>query len=195
MKKILTFLLLITSFSLLSQILKDSIFIKKDIFEVSYSEKLRQPLRVKYRVLCQNGNAKRKGMEFYTEKGYITSNDKDYENNFYDKGHLAPAADFNCDKDMLYKTFTYLNCCLQNQDLNRGTWKLLELYERELSKKYNNVEVEVKLIFSNKSIKLKTGATVPDAFTKTIKYNNIKEKYYFLNEKPKSNNFKLYLVR
>ncbi len=180
---------------MLSQILRDSVFIKTDIFEVSYSEKLKQPLRVKYRVLCQNGKATRKGMEFYTEKGYITSNDKDYENNFYDKGHLAPAADFNCDKTMLYKTFTYLNCSLQNQYLNRGTWRLLELHERELSKKYSNVEVEIKLIFSNKSIKLKSGATVPDAFTKTIKYNNIKEKYYFINEKPKSNNFKIYLIK
>ena len=46
-----------------------------------------------------------------------------------------------------------------------------------------------------KSIKLPTGATVPDAFLKIIKYNGITEKYYFLNEKPKSSNFKLYIVK
>jgi endonuclease G len=193
MKRLLLLLLLTTSFLSFGQ-LRDSVYVKTDIFEVSYSEKLEQPLRIKYQVLCPNGQASRQGMDFYTEKGYKTSDAKDYENNIYDKGHCAPAADFNCDKVMLFKTFTYLNCTLQDQHLNRGTWRFLEVYERELSKKYT-VDVEIKLIFSDKSIKLPTGATVPDAFLKTIKYNGITEKYYFVNEKPKSSDFKLYLIK
>ena len=194
MKKLLSILLFITTFMSYSQVVRDSVLVKTDIFEVSYSEKLEQPLRVKYRVLCQDGKASRQGMDFYTEKGYKTSDAKDYENNIYDKGHCAPAADFNCDKVMLLKTFTYLNCALQDQFLNRGTWRLLEVHERELAKK-SAVDVEVKLIFSDKSIKLPTGATVPDAFIKTIKYDGKVEKYYFLNEKPKSNNYLLYLIK
>ena len=193
MKKLLLLLLLTTSFLSFGQ-LRDSVYVKTDIFEVSYSEKLEQPLRIKYQVLCPNGQASRQGMDFYTEKQYKTSDAKDYENNVYDKGHLAPAADFSCDKVMLYKTFTYLNCTLQNQYLNRGTWRFLEVYERELAKKYI-VVVEIKLIYSDKSIKLPTGATVPDAFLKIIKYNGITEKYYFLNEKPKSSDFKLYITK
>ena len=193
MKKLLSILLFVTTISY-SQVIRDSVLVKTDIFEVSYSEKFEQPLRVKYRVLCQDGKASRQGMDFYTEKSYKTSDEKDYENNIYDKGHCAPAADFNCDKVMLFKTFTYLNCTLQDQYLNRGTWRFLEVYERELAKKYT-VDVEIKLIFSNKSIKLPTGATVPDAFLKTIKYNGITEKYYFVNERPKFSDFKLYLIK
>lgn len=177
-----------------SQVIRDSVLVKTDIFEVSYSEKFEQPLRVKYRVLCQDGKTSREGMNFYTENNYKTSDTKDYETNMYDKGHCAPAADFNCDRIMLFKTFTYLNCTLQEQSLNRGTWRFLEIYERKLAKKYT-VDVEIKIIFSDKSIKLPTGATVPDAFLKIIKYNGIKEKYYFLNQKPKSNDFKLYLIK
>lgn len=194
MKKLLSILLFITTFLSYSQVVRDSVLVKTDIFEISYSEKFEQPLRVKYRVLCQEGKVSRQGMDFYTEKGYKTSDSKDYENNIYDKGHCAPAADFNCDKTTLFKTFTYLNCTLQDQFLNRGTWRLLEVHERELAKKYI-VDVEIKIIFSDKSIKLPTGATVPDAFIKTIKYNGIVEKYYFINEKPKSNNYTLYLVK
>ena len=145
MKKLLSILLFVTTISY-SQVIRDSVLVKTDIFEVSYSEKFEQPLRVKYRVLCQDGKASRQGMDFYTEKSYKTSDEKDYENNIYDKGHCAPAADFNCDKVMLFKTFTYLNCTLQDQYLNRGTWRLLELHERELSKKYI-VDVEIKIIF------------------------------------------------
>ncbi len=191
MKKILLILLL-TTFISYSQ--RDSVLVKTDIFEVSYSEKFEQPLRVKYRVLCHNGKVSRKGMDFYTEDGYKTSDSRDYEDNIYDKGHCAPAADFNCDKVMLLKTFTYLNCSLQNQFLNRGAWRLLEAHERELSKIYI-VDIEIKIIFSEKSIKLSTGATVPYAFIKIIKFNGKTEKYYFINEKPKYKNYRYYLVK
>jgi DNA/RNA endonuclease G (NUC1) len=67
---------------------------------------------------------------------------------------LAPAADFNCDLASLRKTFTYLNCALQYDELNRGVWRLLEEHERVLAKKYK-VDIEVRCVFSNKSIKLK----------------------------------------
>ncbi len=194
MKRILfTTLLLLVGFTCLSQTLRDSVLVDKGIFKIVYSEKLEQPLRVNYKILCQNGQASRQGMDFYIEKEYKTSDAKDYENNIYDKGHCAPAADFNCDKETLYKTFTYLNCALQDQYLNRGTWRLLEVYERELAKKYS-VEVEIKLIFSPNSIKLPSGATVPDAFLKIIKYNGIIEKYYFVNEKPKYSDFSKYKI-
>lgn len=194
MKRILfTTLLLLVSFISLSQTLRDSVLVDKGIFKIVYSEKLEQPLRVNYKILCQNGQASRQGMYFYIEKEYKTSDAKDYENNIYDKGHCAPAADFNCDKETLYKTFTYLNCALQDQYLNRGTWRLLEVYERELAKKYS-VEVEIKLIFSPNSMKLSSGATVPDAFLKIIKYNGIIEKYYFVNEKPKYSDFSKYKI-
>jgi endonuclease G len=191
MKKILLILSL-TSFLSFGQ-LRDSVFVKTEIFEVSYSEKLEQPLRIKYHVSCPNGQASRKGMNFYTEKKYRTSDDDDYKDNVFDKGHLAPAADFNCDKNTLYKTFTYLNCVLQDKYLNRGTWRFLEAYERKLASKYS-VDVEIKVIYSTKSIKLPTGATIPYAFLKIIKYNGVSEKYYFLNEKPKSSDFNLYII-
>jgi DNA/RNA endonuclease G (NUC1) len=51
-------------------------------------------------------------MEFYTDKDIKTSDTRDYLNNVYDRGHLAPVADFNCDLATLRKTFTYLNCAL-----------------------------------------------------------------------------------
>jgi hypothetical protein len=46
------------------------------------------------------------------------------------------------------------------------------------------VEVEIKMVYSKTSVKLPTGATIPDGFLKTIKYGKIKEVYYFKNEDP-----------
>ena len=175
--------------------LRDSIYIKTDMFEIVYSEKLQQPKFIRYTVQCPNGSAPRTGMDFYTCDSILTSDDKDYVNNPYDKGHLAPAADFNCTKDLLFKTFTYLNCSLQQENLNRTTWRLLEVRERELAKTNKTVVVEIRCIYSKTSIVLPTGATVPDGYIKTIKYGNKIEKYYFKNEKPLSTDFTKYKIK
>jgi endonuclease G len=133
-------------------------------------------------------------MDFYTQVGLITSDNADYAANVYDKGHCAPAADFNCTKEMLYKTFTYVNCVLQHERLNRGVWRLLESYERELAKT-NTVNVEIRMVYSKTSLKLPTGATVPDGFYKIIKFGNQVEKYYFPNTSPTQSNFRNYLIK
>lgn len=43
----------------------------------------------------------------------IQSNTKDYNNARYDRGHMAPAADFICDPDWRDATFTMANVCPQ----------------------------------------------------------------------------------
>ena len=173
---------------------RDSVYIKTDIFTTVYSEILQQPKWVKYTVQCPTGTAPRTGMDFYPQTGLITSDNNDYVNNIWDKGHCAPAADFNCTKEMLYKTFTYANCVLQHERLNRGVWRLLESYERELAKT-TTVNVEIRMVYSITSLKLPTGATVPDGFYKTIKFENKIEKYYFPNTSPTLSLFKLYLIK
>jgi endonuclease G len=191
MKKLLLILFLLP---LVAFAQRDSVYVKTDIFTSVYSEVLQQPKWVKYTVQCPNGKAPRTGMDFYTVPGIITSDANDYVNNVYDKGHCAPAADFNCTKKLLYKTFTYTNCVLQHERLNRGIWRLLEAYERNLSAT-NVVEVEIRMVYSPTSLKLPTGATVPDGFYKTIKFGNTKEVYYFPNTSPTQSDFKKYLIK
>jgi endonuclease G len=191
MKKLLLLLFL---FPLVAFAQRDSVYIKTDIFTAVYSEILQQPKWVTYTVQCPTGTAPRTGMDFYTQVGLITSDNADYAANVYDKGHCAPAADFNCTKEMLYKTFTYVNCVLQHERLNRGVWRLLESYERELAKT-NTVNVEIRMVYSKTSLKLPTGATVPDGFYKIIKFGNQVEKYYFPNTSPTQSNFRNYIVK
>jgi endonuclease G len=169
------------------------VLVKTDIFTVNYSEIYQQPLRIEYLVQCPNGGASRKGMDFYTNDSIITSDNGDYENNIYDKGHLAPAADFTCSKEMLYKTFSYLNCALQDQYLNRGTWRLLESYERQLAVAAPGTKVEIVLEFKVKT-KLPTGATVPSGFYKRITSGGKVYMYYFPNSKPLTSDYTKYQI-
>ena len=131
MKKLLLLLVLLPSILFAQKPLRDSVKVKTQIYEVMYSEKLESPLWVKYSVQCPTGTASRSGMDFYTCDSIKTSDNADYVNNVYDKGHMAPAADFNCTKPMLYMTFSYLNCALQDQYLNRGVWRMLGLQYRD----------------------------------------------------------------
>jgi DNA/RNA endonuclease G (NUC1) len=182
MKKFtLIFLILLPIFSL-SQ--RAEVKIDAGIYQVVYSEVYQQPLKVSYEVLCPSGTASRKGMNFFTNDSIITSDNLDYVNNVWDKGHMAPAAAFTCDIPTLKKTFSYLNCSLQHENLNRGVWRLLEEHERNLAKSGKKVKVDIIVDFT-KGQKIPTGATVPSGYWKTIYVNGKAfECYYFPNEKP-----------
>ena len=194
MRQIL-FALLLTPVLATAQ-LRDSVLIKTDIYEVIYSEKLESPRWVQYTVLCPNGTASRSGMDFYTNDSVKTSSNEDYIKNEWDKGHMAPAADFNCDKEMLHKTFSYLNCALQNQYLNRGVWRMLEIQEREWAKK-ETTTVTINLVFDKTSYTLPTGATVPNGFLKTIclEKSGKKIKFYFPNMTPTKEKYTEYQIK
>jgi DNA/RNA endonuclease G (NUC1) len=99
---------------------------------------------------------------------------------------MAPAAAFGCDAALLKQTFTYLNSSLQHQSLNRGVWKELEEYERQLRQKADDIEIYIRVDFNPPLKKVTGGATIPSGFYKTIKSKklNINECYYFYNIAP-----------
>jgi endonuclease G len=182
MKILFKLFLIILTLPLHSQTLTiENDTIKTDIFDVVYSEELEQPLWISYKVLCPMGTQSRSGLNFYTNDSIQTSNNQDYKDNVWDRGHLAPAAAFNCDRETLRKTFTYLNCVLQHEGLNRGPWRELEEFERGLSKVYDNVWVEIIVKFEGELEKVLGGATIPSGFLKTIKFDNKEIMFYFPN--------------
>lgn len=168
-----------------SNVSTPDILIKKPIYEVYYSQKLEQPLWLTYQSTNRPTNVNRGSMDFYTEKEIKTSDHLDYAKNVYDKGHLAPAATFSDNMDNLKMTFSYLNCALQDQYLNRGEWRLLEEQERKWDDK-EKLTIKITIDYDKSSIVLPTGATVPKSFTKHIYFETSKswKCYYFLNEKP-----------
>jgi endonuclease G len=175
-------ILFLFPFVLLAQ-LRDSVYWNTPYFVINYSEILEGPRSIRYSVACPNGTASRKGMDFYTEKGIKTSDNKDYEANEWDKGHMAPAASLNCNQDMLWETFSYLNSSLQHQSLNRGVWKKLEIRDRELATK-NEVKVFIRVEYPIPPVKVTAGASIPSGYYKELKIGERRECYYFPNIVP-----------
>jgi DNA/RNA endonuclease G (NUC1) len=187
MKKLLSLILSVVILSANAQTkLRDSVKVTNNVFSVIYSEKLEQPIWLKYRSTNRPTNVNRGSMDFYGEKLIKTSDNEDYKNNIYDKGHIAPAATFSDEMENLKQTFSYLNSALQDQYLNRGEWRLLEEQERKWDDS-ESLTVIVKVFFDKTSKKLPTGATVPSYFQKHIFFEKQKKWkcFVFLNEKPK----------
>ena len=178
MKKLFVILLFFLPLDTIAQEIK---VVETDLFVIGYSEQLQQPVWAEYTVQCPNGTASRSGMDFYEDIEIFTSDDDDYRNNVWDKGHMAPAAAFSCTREMLRETFTYLNSALQHQSLNRGVWNRLEAFERDLANFYE-VSVHIAVLFDEDSEVLPTGATVPNGFRKTISFDDKTVIFEFPNE-------------
>ena len=184
MKKILfLFGLILISLSSFSQ---DTVRVKNQVFEVLYSQKLESPLWLKYRSTNRPTNVNRGTMDFYMEKTIHTSDAEDYAKNIYDKGHLAPAASFSDNMENLKQTFSYLNCMLQDQYMNRGEWRLLEEQERKWDD-VENLTIIIKVFFDKTVKRLPTNAAIPSHMQKHIYFEKQKvwKCFVFLNEKPK----------
>ena len=184
MKKILLLIgILLITFPSFSQ---DTVRIKNNVFEVLYSQNLEQPLWIKYRSTNRPTNVNRGSMDFYTEKTIKTSDAADYLKNIYDKGHGAPAATFSDNMENLKQTFSYLNCILQDQYLNRGEWRLLEEQERKWDDN-ENLTILIKVFFDKPVKRVSTNAAIPSYLQKHIYFEkqNKWKCYVFLNEKPK----------
>ena len=161
--------------------------IEGPIFRVSYNEVKEQPNWLEYTVRPNlQATTSRNGRNFYEVDSVHTSNDDDYYKNVWDKGHLAPAAAFVDRDSFMHESFSYLNCSLQHQSLNRGQWAVLE---RELRNRANqhqkSVCVRIELIFNDQSITLPTDAVVPSGYIKYTYIEGVGQQcYQFKNEKP-----------
>jgi DNA/RNA endonuclease G (NUC1) len=165
---------------------QDTVRVKNKVFEVLYSQNLESPLWLKYHSTNRPTNVNRGAMDFYAEKNIRTSDAEDYVKNIYDKGHLAPAASFSDNMENLKQTFSYLNCMLQDQYMNRGEWRLLEEQERKWDD-VENLTVIIKVFFDVPVKRLPTNAAIPSYIQKHIYFEKQKKWkcYVFLNEKPK----------
>lgn len=196
MRKLVTLFIIFFCLTVHAQNCWSDIRVKTPYYFITYNELLEQPTSALYYVNSRDCGIKRDGLVFYTNDSIHTSDDDDYEYNVWDKGHLIPAANFKCSEEGMKASFSYLNCALQHQDLNRKTWMYLETLERKIADTADFVSVHIRIEFSENSKKLPTGATVPDFFVKEI---YIGQKLYgvwrFPNVKPVSSDPNYYRVQ
>ncbi|KAL7521311.1 hypothetical protein ACHAWX_005985 [Stephanocyclus meneghinianus] len=85
--------------------------------------------------------ANRKNKRFHEEQSlapYHRSRNQNYRNSGYDRGHLAPAADFAASEREMGDTFCLTNVSPQCARLNRGMWLRLEDFVRNVAMENRN---------------------------------------------------------
>jgi endonuclease G len=89
-----------------------------------------------------------------------TADKNDYLMSGYDRGHLAPSADFRWSKKALSESYYYSNMSPQRPELNRGKWADLENFVRQY------------VLTSNEPVFVVTGGVLKDS----LKYIGIDKK-------------------
>lgn len=113
----------------------DDQIIEHKAYTLSYNERCEQANWVKYLILKEDLDstfAKRKN-NFKSDVMVPTGSAhiNDYKGSGYDRGHLAPAANFKESQVEMDESFYMSNISPQEPGMNRGVWKRIEAYERK----------------------------------------------------------------
>jgi len=139
-------------------------------YSLSYSEEHEQAEWVAYELTVEElrGNVERTD-NFRADPNVDTETASlsDYRGSGYDRGHLAPAADFSWSKKAMSDTFYFSNMSPQKPGFNRGIWRSLESQVREWAVR-------------DRALLVVTGPVLRDVEYKTIGENDVAiPRYYY----------------
>jgi len=127
--------------------LKNCVELKHKGYSTMYDTVLKYPVLVhwvntKNRVECGSDKLARKDKFAPDPHLYQETNlEKDYVGSGYDRGHMCPAADNECDADELVECFYFSNMAPQPHATNAGDWKSVEEQTRQLTLANDSVYV------------------------------------------------------
>ncbi len=121
---------------------KNDQIIRRRGYVLDYQEEYEQASWVVHLLLNKKGNAKRAN-NFQPDPMVKTKTalPNDYTNTGYDRGHLAPAGDFNYDQELKDESFYMSNMSPQLHELNTGIWNNIEQKVRSWSKKRGDLVI------------------------------------------------------
>ncbi len=148
----------------------DSIVVSHTGYTLAYCEEYELPYWVAYKLTKENlasSNVARDD-NFRADDSIYTGSAElsDYRKSGYDRGHMAPAADFKWSEDAMSDTFYLSNMCPQTHSFNAGIWSDLESAVRSIA--YDEGEVYVV-----------TGPVLTDGPYDTIGENEVAIPNYF----------------
>ena len=114
----------------------------------------------------------RRRNNFYEEESVPTPRAtlEDYRGSGWSRGHMCPAGDNKWDETAMYESFSLVNVCPQNANLNSGLWNSLEIDCRRWARQFGDVYIVCGPVFLNREHET-IGANevlVPEAFFKVV---------------------------
>lgn len=139
-------------------------------YTLSYNEEYELPSWVAYELTREEVTtiAVERNDNFREDESVTTGSAtlSDYRKSGYDRGHMAPAADFRWSAESMNDTFYLSNMCPQTHSFNAGIWSDLESAVRSIA-------------YEDEVIYVVTGPVLTDGPYKTIGQNNVAVPNYF----------------
>jgi len=155
--------------------------IRKNVYVVSYNKDTRIANWVAWHLTSEHtdGPYKRNNI-FYedTVVPYPRATSLDYRGSGWSRGHMCPAGDNKWNETAMIESFSLINVCPQNANLNSGLWNSIEIDCRNWARRFNDIYIVCGPLFLNKEHD-KIGDNkvfVPEAFFKVILCLNGKPK-------------------
>lgn len=154
---------------------EEAVMIDHKFFKISYNPTRRLANYVTYQLTAEQLRNKRGEREdkfipdpFLVERKipYVVS--KEYNKSGYDRGHLAPSADFAWSQEANDLTFVMSNMAPQTPNLNRNAWKRLEDQVRKWACGEEKVTVITGPVLEKNLPRLASGLEIPQKFFKII---------------------------
>lgn len=153
----------------------DVIMIDHQYFKIAYNFKRRLPEYVTYQLTADHLKSKsaEKNNKFIPDPFLVNKNipyvvTAEYAKSGYDRGHLAPSADFAWSQEANNMTFVMSNMAPQTPGLNRDAWKRLEDQVRKWACGEEKVTVITGPVLAENLPKLKGGLEIPQDFFKIV---------------------------
>ncbi|CAG2223449.1 EXOG [Mytilus edulis] len=113
---------------------------------LSYDQAKKTPVWVAEYITKRNidGPADRRKIKFKSDPNVQTefsAENSDYLGSGWSRGHMAPAGDNKHSQEAMKQSFYLSNILPQNLENNGGFWNRLEMYCRDLTKKYKGVRI------------------------------------------------------
>ena len=158
--------------------------LKYNHYQLHYSTKHKQAEWVFYDLTRSELNGKYERQNDFREDPRIKNGATllDYRGSGYDRGHLAPAADFAFDKRALSETFYLTNISPQDPNFNRKKWLELEKFVRYKTKQKGTMLIYVGPILTDNLKTIGNKVSVPRAYFKAIVNLRDKKGIAFLME-------------
>lgn len=159
--------------------------IKKKAYIVSYNKDTRIPNWVAWHLTGNHSDGPiERSNTFYEDEEVPVprATSEDYRGSGWSRGHMCPAGDNKWDIEAMNQSFSLINVCPQDANLNSGLWNSIEIDCRNWAKKFQDIYIICGPVFYNQ-VHEQIGNNkvfVPEAFFKVI---------LCLNGKPKGMGF------
>ncbi|MBP3567493.1 MAG: DNA/RNA non-specific endonuclease [Paraprevotella sp.] len=147
--------------------------IRKTFYIASYNKDTKIPNWVAWHLKTEHTNGPYKRLSNFHEEESVASPRatlEDYRGSRWSRGHMCPAADNKWNEVAMYETFSLVNVCPQNPNLNSGLWNNLESDCRRWAKQYGDIYIVCGPLFlkqEHETIGV-NNIFVPEAFFKVV---------------------------